>query len=97
LQAGSLLKYKSTHGNSNDIRDCYGLLKYGNGPSFKITDIKSLKAVRKDFKIVVKGIMCQEDAMAALDHGADAIWVSNGSHLKAISAPSTINVLKGIS
>jgi len=97
LHAGSLQKYKSTYGNSNQIRDSYGLLSYGNGPTFKITDIKSLKAVRGDFKIVVKGVMCSEDAMAALDYGADAIWVSNGSHLKSASAPSTINVLKGIS
>jgi isopentenyl diphosphate isomerase/L-lactate dehydrogenase-like FMN-dependent dehydrogenase len=40
--------------------------------------------------------MCTEDALAAMSCGADAIWVSNGSNLKAHSTPSTINVLKGI-
>jgi isopentenyl diphosphate isomerase/L-lactate dehydrogenase-like FMN-dependent dehydrogenase len=40
--------------------------------------------------------MCKEDALAAMNCGADAIWVSNGSNLKSHSAPSTINVLKGI-
>ena len=40
LTAGSLIKYKNTYGNSNDIRDSYGLLNYRNGPSFKISDIQ---------------------------------------------------------
>ena len=40
--------------------------------------------------------MCSEDALAAMAAGADAIWVSNGSNQKALSAPSTINVLKNI-
>jgi isopentenyl diphosphate isomerase/L-lactate dehydrogenase-like FMN-dependent dehydrogenase len=64
-------------------------------------DIKKLKGYlqnnRSDIKIIVKGIMCVEDAMMALELGADAIYVSNGSHMKAWSAPSTINVLKNIS
>ena len=47
-------------------------------------------------KIVVKGIMCVEDALMALEYGADAIYVSNGGHLKPWSAPSTVNVLKNI-
>lgn len=47
-------------------------------------------------KIVVKGIMCREDALDAMAAGADAIWVSNGCNQKALSAPSTINVLRGI-
>lgn len=41
--------------------------------------------------------MTREDALDALDAGADAIWISNGSHLKADSSPSTISVLKYIS
>ena len=48
-------------------------------------------------KVAVKGIMNADDALAVLENGADAIYVSNGSHLKAWSAPSTINVLKNIS
>jgi isopentenyl diphosphate isomerase/L-lactate dehydrogenase-like FMN-dependent dehydrogenase len=47
-------------------------------------------------KIVIKGIMCREDAVLAVEHGADAIWVSNGCHLKPDTAPSTISVLPGI-
>jgi len=48
-------------------------------------------------KIIVNGVMCTEDALAAMGAGADAIWVSNGCNNKALSSPSTINVLKGIS
>lgn len=40
--------------------------------------------------------MTKEDADEALGHGADAIWISNGSQLKAHSSPSTISVLKYI-
>ena len=32
-----------------------------------------------------------------MQHGGDAIWISNGSNVKALCAPSTINVLKSIS
>jgi isopentenyl diphosphate isomerase/L-lactate dehydrogenase-like FMN-dependent dehydrogenase len=46
--------------------------------------------------VIVKGVMCSEDALGAMQSGADAVWVSNGSNLKPHSAPSTINVLKGI-
>lgn len=95
LKAGTLIKYKDTYGSSNAIRDSYGLLSNKN--AFKMSDVKKMKnEVRGDIKIIIKGVMCKEDALAAMNCGADAIWVSNGSHLKALSAPSTINVLKGI-
>jgi L-lactate dehydrogenase (cytochrome) len=100
LKAGTLIKYKDTYGNSDDIRDSYGLLSNKNGARFQMSDVKKLKeslsSSRADIKLVIKGVMCKEDALAAMNCGADAIWVSNGSNLKANSAPSTINVLKGI-
>merc|ERR1712146_674143 len=42
------------------------------------------------------GVMCKEDALLAIESGADAIWVSNGCHLKPETSPSTISVLPGI-
>jgi len=96
LKSGSLIKYKNTYGNSDAIRDSYGLLSNKNG--FTLQDVQKVsRATRGDMKIVVKGVMCAEDALAAMGAGADAIWVSNGSNLKAHSAPSTINVLRSIS
>ena len=71
-------------------------MSHNRGPVFSASDLKKLKQVRGDLKVILKGVMCKEDALAAIEFGADAIWVSNGSHVKARSAPSTINVLKGI-
>lgn len=48
-------------------------------------------------KLVIKGIMCKEDALLAMEAGADALWISNGCHLKPETAPSTISVLPSIS
>jgi hypothetical protein len=33
-------------------------------------------------KIIVKGIMCEEDALLSIKNGADSIWISNGCHMK---------------
>jgi isopentenyl diphosphate isomerase/L-lactate dehydrogenase-like FMN-dependent dehydrogenase len=46
--------------------------------------------------IIIKGVMCKEDAVAALQNGADAIWVSNGGKTKTNFHPPTIDVLKNI-
>ncbi|MGW3954333.1 alpha-hydroxy-acid oxidizing protein [Streptomyces sp. NPDC004752] len=47
-------------------------------------------------KIVIKGIMCAEDAWIALDHGADAIYVSNHGGRQFDRQPSTISVLQEV-
>ena len=41
--------------------------------------------------------MCKEDALGALEQGADSIWISNGGHIKPDYLPSTISVLENIS
>lgn len=38
-------------------------------------------------KIVVKGIMTVEDALIALEHGVDGIWVSNHGARQLDTAP----------
>lgn len=100
LVAGNLIKYKDSYGNSHDLRNSYGLLSNRFG-GMSLDDIHKMKAYlsgsRSDMKVVVKGIMCSEDALAVIGAGADAVYISNGSHLKAWSAPSTINVLRNIS
>ena len=42
LVAGSLIKYKNTYGNSDSLRESYGLLSNKNG-GMKPSDIKKLK------------------------------------------------------
>lgn len=49
-----------------------------------------------NMKIIVKGIMAPEDAQAAIDHGADAIVVSNHGGRQLGCAPSTIKALPEI-
>lgn len=102
LKAGSLLKYKDMYGNGEDLMDCYGILgnfEKRNGISLEL--IPSFRKMliherRSDMKIVVKGIMCKEDAFGAAQAGADAIWVSSGSNLKSEGQPSAIAALKAI-
>jgi len=46
------------------------------GPPFQLSDIKDIKSI-SNLPVVIKGIMCAEDALLALENGADAIWISN--------------------
>ena len=61
-----------------------------NTATFK--DIEWLRSVFPG-KIVIKGINCREDGQAAMDHGADAVSVSNHGGNQLDSAASTISVL----
>ena len=49
-----------------------------------------------DQKIVVKGLMTHEDARLALEHGVDAIWVSNHGGRSEGSGRATIDALPEI-
>jgi (S)-2-hydroxy-acid oxidase len=58
-------------------------------------DLKWLRSITK-LPIVVKGVMCAEDALEALKYGVDAIWVSNHGARQMDTAPSTIEALPEI-
>ena len=47
-------------------------------------------------KIVVKGVMTVEDALASVRHGVDGIWVSNHGARQLDTTPATIEVLPDI-
>jgi len=99
LKCGTLEKYRSSHGTTNELRDSYGLLK--DNERISIDEVQKIKdqlrmARRSDMKVVVKGIMTKEDGLQAMSMGADAIYVSNGCHKKAVGVPCTIAVLKSI-
>lgn len=47
-------------------------------------------------KIVVKGVMTAEDAIASVRHGVDGIWVSNHGARQLDTTPATIEVLPEI-
>jgi (S)-2-hydroxy-acid oxidase len=59
---------------------------------------KDIEWVRKQttMKIVVKGVMTADDALAAVRHGVDAIWVSNHGARQLDTTPATIEVLPEI-
>jgi (S)-2-hydroxy-acid oxidase len=47
-------------------------------------------------KVILKGVMTEEDAELAVEHGADAIVVSNHGGRQLDSAPSTLEALPSI-
>ncbi len=59
---------------------------------------KDLEQLRRDWKgkLVVKGLLRADDALRALDHGADAVVVSNHGGRQLDSAPSAIAALPAI-
>jgi len=73
------------------IRNQYPAVTEG-GCHFKWSDIKVIKAISKK-PVIVKGIMCADDATIAIQSGADAIWVSNQGGRTTDSAPSSISIL----
>jgi L-lactate dehydrogenase (cytochrome) len=61
-------------------------------PSMNWSDIEAFRAFWPG-KLILKGVLCAEDARIAADHGADAIVVSNHGGRQLDGAPSTISVL----
>ena len=90
LKLGNLEKYD---GKCDDLRCGYGFLN--NNENLNENEIQKVKSMT-DRKIIVKGIMCIEDALFAVRQGADAIWISDGGHQKTSYTPSTIDVLEPI-
>lgn len=61
LQMGSLKQYATGEG-SDSVRDCYGLAQSNSDNSVsEIARVRSL--LKKDTLIIVRGIMCEEDAL----------------------------------
>ena len=57
-----------------------------------IAEIKKVSGL----PVVAKGVMCAEDALKALKHGADAIFVSNHGARQLDTTFSTIEVLEEV-
>ncbi len=64
-------------------------------PSVTWADIEWLRGIW-DGDLVIKGVLCAEDAMAARDAGADGVVVSNHGGRQLDGVPSTISVLPRI-
>jgi len=61
-------------------------------------DWSNIQWLRKNtsMRIVVKGVMTPEDALEAVRHGVDGIWVSNHGARQLDTVPATIEVLPAI-
>ncbi len=61
-------------------------------PSITWDDIKWLKSTTR-LPVIVKGIMCAEDAILAVEAGVSALWVSNHGGRQLDTVPAAIDVL----
>jgi 4-hydroxymandelate oxidase len=73
-------------------RNIYSVVR---APDVTPKDIEWLKA-STSMKIVVKGVLSPAVARTALEHGADAIYVSNHGGRSMDSVPASIDVLPGV-
>jgi len=60
---------------------------FGTFPALSWRDLEWIRAAT-EIPLVLKGILTREDAMLAIEHGADAVWVSNhgGRQLDGVAA-----------
>lgn len=68
-------------------------VKPGPQKSLNWDDIRWLRSICGSMKIVVKGILAAEDAMEAVRHGVDAVWVSNHGGRQLDTVAATIEAL----
>jgi L-lactate dehydrogenase (cytochrome) len=90
--------FRNIAGHVSDAVDLASLSKW-TATQFDLTlNWKDIAWIKKRFggPVVVKGILDPEDAQLAIDHGADAIIVSNHGGRQLDGAPSTIRVLPEI-
>jgi len=62
-------------------------------PAFTWKDLATLADLCAPLPLVVKGLVRGDDARAALDHGARAVWVSNHGGRQLDLAPATADAL----
>ena len=75
-------KYMQSHGEQSNIKSSgkdSGLAEYVKNHKDMNIGWEIIAEIKKhcDLPVVAKGIMCKEDALLALEHGADALFVSN--------------------
>lgn len=75
-------KYQSTHGQNADIKSSgkdSGLAEYVKNHKDANIGWEIIQEVKRvsGLPVIAKGIMCKEDALKALEYGADALFVSN--------------------
>ena len=101
LKMANYDKYSNTHGEEATLKSSgkdSGLAEYvKNHKDMNIgwEVISEIKRV-SGLPVVAKGVMCAEDALKALEHGADAIFVSNHWARQLDTTYATIEVLEEV-
>ena len=90
--------FRNIAGHVESVGDLRQLSHWTNSQFDPRLDWKDVTWVKKRFggKLIVKGILDPEDAVLAVNAGADAIIVSNHGGRQLDGAPSTIRVLPAI-
>jgi L-lactate dehydrogenase (cytochrome) len=90
--------FRNIHGHVPQARNLKTLTGWTRTQFDLTLNWKDIGWIRDRFQgpVVVKGILDPEDAQLAVDHGADAIIVSNHGGRQLDGAPSTIRVLPEI-
>jgi 4-hydroxymandelate oxidase len=65
-------------------------------PNLSWDDLAWIRAQAPSLSVIVKGILRADDARAAIDHGADAIVVSNHGGRQLDRAPASLDALPGV-
>ncbi|MEW9582573.1 L-lactate dehydrogenase [Paraburkholderia sp. DGU8] len=81
--------------NVKDITSMSSWVSQQFDPTLSWDDVKWIRR-RWPGKLIIKGIMCADDARLAVDSGADAIVVSNHGGRQMDHVPSTISALPAI-
>jgi 4-hydroxymandelate oxidase len=81
-----------------DLREGHGselarFVAARHDPGVTWKDLRWLVDLAAPLPVVVKGIVRGDDALRALDHGAQAIWVSNHGGRQLDCAPATLDAL----
>ncbi len=90
--------FRNIVGHAKGVGDLASLSSWTNeqfDPHLSWADVEWIKN-RWGGKLILKGILDKEDAVKALDTGADAVIVSNHGGRQLDGAPSTISVLPEI-
>ncbi|GFH40621.1 lactate oxidase [Pseudolactococcus insecticola] len=91
LPMPNLAAFSESDGVGKGIGEIYAAAKQG----LVLEDIKKIKDIT-GLPVLVKGVQSAEDASAAIDAGADGIWVSNHGGRQLDGGPASIETLPAI-
>lgn len=91
LPMPNLAAFSESDGTGKGIGEIYAAAKQG----LVLEDIQKIKAIT-GLPVLVKGIQSPDDAMLAIEAGADGIWVSNHGGRQLDGGPASFDVLPAI-